>query len=87
MDRSPQTAFPLDDERDSMDFGSAMQEVLKGARVRRLEWKDEGVYVTIGNDRLVIFNPGDKQLHPMLTSVGDMTGADWVVVAESKTVH
>lgn len=87
--RSPQIDdCPIENElREGLDFGTAMNEVLNGKKVRRLEWKDEDVYLVMKNEQLMIFGTGDKILHPLIVSAGDIAGMDWEVVDRDKTVH
>ena len=65
-----------------MDFGEAMQEVLKGRHVRRLEWEDRNARLALINEQLMIFEPEDKMFHPLIISSGDLAGTDWVVTEE-----
>lgn len=86
-DRSPQVARIHGDESGTMDFASALKEVMNGKRIRRLEWQDEIAYLTLADERLMVFKVEDKLLHPLIVSVGDMTGMDWVVVNEDQVIH
>ena len=61
-------------------FASALKEAVNGKKVRRLEWQDKGIYLTFRNDQLMIFLTEDKMLHPLLVSLSDVIGEDWVVV-------
>ena len=63
-----------------MTFGQAMQEVAIGKRVRRLEWAQKETYLALNNNQLSIFKPEDKNLHPLIVSLGDILGDDWVIV-------
>ena len=70
-----------------MDFGSAMFEVLKGNKVRRQEWEDEGVYLVLQNEQLMIFKTEDKMLHPLVVTSGDIAGQDWAIIEERRTIN
>lgn len=91
MNRSPQVDnlhnFHLEDKARHLNFGSAMNAVANGGKVRRLEWKDENVYISINKETVVIFKTEDSQLHPLIVSLGDITGTDWVVVKTEETLH
>ncbi len=70
-----------------MSFGSAMNAVLNGERVRRADWEDEEVYLTMRDEQLMIFKTEDKLLHPLTISGGDIAGTDWVVMKRIELVH
>ena len=91
MGQSPQVDnlhnFHLEDRVRHLNFGSAMSEVSNGARVRRLEWKDEGVYIAMQDERLMIYKTDSRKFDYLIISAGDIAATDWVVIEESKTVH
>ena len=74
-----------------MDFVEALKELVDGKKVRRLEWQDESVYLTVEETKLMIFLTSDNMLHPLTVQTGDILGEDWVVIEELKqekgTVH
>jgi len=78
--QSPQDKRIVSFNKDKMDFGSALKEAAEGKRVRRLEWEDEGIYLTFYKEQLMIFLTKDKTLHPLVVSFGDVAGEDWVIV-------
>jgi len=62
-----------------MKFGEIWKDLLAGRRLRRQEWP-EGWYIFIhADERLTIYNPNDKQNHPLFVKTGDIQGEDWVV--------
>jgi len=63
-----------------MTFGEALQELTTGGKCRRLEWGDPGTYITIFNGQLMIYSTDDKKLHPLVVSLGDIQGMDWVLM-------
>jgi hypothetical protein len=63
------------------NFGIAMDRVLSGFVMRRLSWPDDGTVVAMHNDILSIFIPTDKQWHPLMVSIADIAGEDWVTVS------
>ena len=63
----------------TMDFGACLEVLLLGKKCRRMEWST-GDYIVISDEKLLIFKPEDKRLHPLTVSTGDMTAEDWVVV-------
>jgi len=70
-----------------MNFGSAMNAVLNGERVRRLDWENEDVFLAMRDEQLMIFKPEDNMLHPLTVSAGDMAGTDWIVIKRMEVVH
>jgi hypothetical protein len=85
--RSPQQDRGYWNDPKPMDFGSALQEALKDRKIRRLDWKDKDVYLAVKDEQLMIFKTDDSMLHPLIVSVGDITGTDWVVVEEDRVIH
>ena len=69
---------------DPMTFSEAINVVLQGGVVRRLEWTDSKVVVRIIGDTLAIFLNEDKDnpYDPLIVTTGDMLGKDWVRVLE-----
>ncbi len=85
MGKSPQVGrLSIEDEAEQLDFGSAMNKLLEGVKVRRLGWLDGGVYLTMENELLMIYKTDDSMLHPLIVSVGDIAGQDWVVIGDNK---
>lgn len=70
----------------TMTFGTCLEKLMLGERCRRMSWEDVGVYVTIQDEKLMIFRTDDKRLHPLTVSVGDITGMDWVVVGKAESL-
>lgn len=54
--------------------------LLGGKKMRRQEWPDDGTYVVMRDEILVIYKPQTKTFHPLKLSTGDMAGEDWIVV-------
>jgi len=78
MDKSPVISLKKA-EFLKMNFGDAMQEVLKGRHVRRLEWtEDRNARFALVNDQLMVYKSDDKKFHPLIVGSGDIAGTDWV---------
>jgi hypothetical protein len=71
----------------TMDFTKAVDRLLDGDKVRRQEWSDDGTYIIIDDEKIKIFTPEDKGLHPLVVSTGDLLGTDWVVVPKMKLAY
>ena len=68
-----------------MDFTGCLNQLIAGNRCKRLEWED-GSYLQLLNEQLMIFVPADSKLHPLTVSVGDITAKDWIVMGRERPV-
>lgn len=78
---SPKVSSEIDSG--TMDFGVCLQLLLLDKKCKRLEWIDE-TYIRIHDERLMIYTPSDKRLHPLTVSVGDIMATDWVVIEKKE---
>ena len=62
-----------------LDFGEAMEIVLKGGKVSREAWNAPEEYVFLRAD-VVHLHKGDGSEHKLIVGSGDLAGADWVEV-------
>ena len=69
----------MDDVIDLFDFYGAIDAMLQGKRVTRLEWKDKRTYCLLQDDILQIHKKGEKEklIHPWIINNGDLGGLDW----------
>ena len=67
---------------DLLDFHEAIDAILDGERVTRLEWKDKRAYCLLKDDLLQIHKAGESErlLHPWIVNNGDLGGLDWFVL-------
>ena len=65
-------------DKGQMSFPDAMKEVIKGNRVTKLEWNDEGTYLYLQGHLRIRFS--DDRDTDLIISDGDMIGLDWVVI-------
>ncbi|MCZ7405410.1 MAG: DUF2829 domain-containing protein [Candidatus Methanoperedens sp.] len=77
---SPQS---IDLTNPTITFAQCLTMLVAGKKCRRLAWEDKGVYVVIQNEQVMLYKTDDKKLHPLIVSIGDIEGTDWIVV-ESK---
>ncbi len=70
----------------TMTFVSCLDKLILGERCRRVSWEDKRIYITMKDEKLMIFGTADKLLHPLTVSAGDIDGKDWVVVAKMEEV-
>jgi hypothetical protein len=61
------------------DFHGAIDLMLDGRKVTRLEWKDKRHYCVLQEDMLQIHKKGERKdvLHPWIINNGDLGGLDW----------
>ncbi len=70
-------------QESTMDFGVCLQTLVLDKKCKRLEWND-GTYIKIHDERLMIYKPEDKRLHPLTVSIGDIVATDWIVVGKQE---
>ena len=68
-------------------FAEIVDCLLDGDKVRRQEWEDDETYIVIREEKLMIFKPEDKKFHPLIVSIGDLLGLDWIVVENKKSIE
>lgn len=71
-----------------MNFANCLQflvSVVPAPKFRRLEWPDDGKYVTMLKEQVVIYHPEDKQFHPLIISPGDILGEDWIMIGVARS--
>jgi len=76
---------PTPNSNHCMDLGSCLKQMIKGGKFRRLEWEDEGTYITVRDAQVMIFKTDDNMVHPLIVSEGDILGEDWVKIEDSKS--
>jgi len=64
-----------------MNFKGAIDNLIAGKKVKRIEWPDDGTFLAIQGEQLSIFKTDKMAFAPLIVSVGDMIGEDWVTVA------
>jgi hypothetical protein len=79
------TDRPIAPPVELMEFPAAMQKVLDGHRITRVEWDNPDVQVFL-IDGLLKIRLGDGSLKALLVSDGDMAASDWCTV-EPTTVR
>jgi hypothetical protein len=71
-------------EVSKMTFGEALNKVVEGKMVRRAEWEDERVFLTIANERLMISKPDTKTMDYLIVSQADIIAEDWVIYEQKE---
>ena len=67
-------------------FSWALKMLLEGYSVKRSAWDKtntapESPYLTIIDDKLMIWKPEDQLLHPLTVHTSDIHATDWVIIA------
>jgi len=67
-----------------MNFGEALEEVVKGKHVTKMEWKRPSEYILLKDGFLSIYRTGEKsgEFHRLMVSHGDLIGTDWQIIEE-----
>lgn len=63
------------------DFGQAMAKVATGSHMRRAQWPDVTIVVSMVEGRVCINadnGTADGKWHPLAITEGDIAGVDWV---------
>ena len=79
------TASPISNQRftpETMNFAEALDHLLANEKIRRKEWTDDGIYLVMADDKIMIFKPEDDMLHPLIVSRGDLLATDWSVISK-----
>jgi len=67
-------------------FTGAIDRIAKGHIMRRQSWSDDETVIALNKDILSIYIPSTKVWHPLLISLGDMQGEDWVIGSPPRLV-
>jgi len=70
---------PKEQKPEGMGFPQAIQHVINGEKIRRLEWEDPQYYCFINGDILSIHKP-DGNNHQLILRDCDMFADDWIVI-------
>lgn len=62
----------------NMDFPDAMREVIKGKKVRRMEWEDKDVYFFM--DEFLSIHKSDGKNYQLIVSSADMQSDDYIII-------
>jgi len=62
-----------------LSFGEAMNEVLLGKKIHKLEWKNVEYYGFI-NDTILSLHKPDGKIYQWTLSEGDISGTDYIVL-------
>ncbi len=66
----------------TMDFSIALEEIIAGKKVTKLEWKNPEEYAFL-KDGFLCLRKADGTVHTFTLRDVDITGRDWVVVLEN----
>ncbi len=64
-----------------MTFQEGLESAMGGKKIRREEWEDDGTYLAMADNKLMIFKPDDEKLHPLIVSTEDIKADDWISIS------
>ena len=68
----------------TMDFPSAIQEIIQGKKITKLEWGNKKVYGFLNpNTNFLSLHKEDGKDYQWIISDGDLLGNDWIVIGEA----
>lgn len=67
-----------------MAISGCISNLLQGKSMRRMEWEDPEVFVVVKDEKVMIYKPETKKLHPLIISTGDLTATDWITAERRK---
>lgn len=79
MNSSPVIETPQEVEPKTMTFTEAIEEIINGKVVTKLEWENKEIFCLLKSGLLTIHN--EKGFHSWIVSEEDMAGTDWVIRA------
>ena len=78
MPTPTRTPTSVDSDPNAMTFPKAIEAVIAGSKVTKLEWKNPEVYIYLDGDLMI--RKEDDTKHSLILSSGDVLGKDWVIV-------
>lgn len=79
-DMSPLPKKKVIQEPETMTFPEAMEQVIKGKKITRIEWDSREDYGLLKDGFLLIHNK--KDFHKWMITDGDLLATDWVILVE-----
>jgi len=76
---SPMPKPTTEKHTSTFDFLSAIEQLLIGQKVHKLDWEDKGYYGILHSGILHLHKP-DGKLYPWLISEGDLVGKDYIII-------
>lgn len=80
---SPTVPKKVESNENTVTFFEAIASVVGGATVTKLEWNDPEIIVEVRNEKLMI-RTDDGLFHPLILTIGDMNGEDWIILHNPK---
>jgi len=65
-------------KQQTLSFPDAVQAIIEGYRVTKLEWNNSNLFGCLLNDRLMIHL--EDGYHPWIVATGDLFAEDWVIL-------
>ena len=77
--KRPQKDTPKEETSAPMNFSSAINMVVNGKKISKLEWNNREEYGVLKDGFLMLHKP-DDQFYKWIISEGDLMGTDWIVI-------
>ncbi len=72
------TLLELNPQQETMDFPAAIECIIDGYKVTKLEWANKESYGLLKDGKLMIHLPDG--FHDWIINDGDLNGMDWILV-------
>lgn len=63
-----------------MTFPQALNELIDGKKISRVEWADTDEYFLLNTEYLSVHHSSDDKVHQLLVREADLLAIDWIVV-------
>ncbi len=73
------TKSPTKAKKKMMTLPKALEHVIAGKKITKLEWKNKHTYIALSEEKL-LFLYIDGKKHQWTINDGDLLGEDWVVL-------
>jgi hypothetical protein len=76
---TPGSVAPAVVVEETVDFFTALKEVVKGKKMTKVEWKDREYYGFFKDTLLKLHKP-DGKMYDWILNDGDVGGEDWIIL-------
>jgi DNA polymerase III sliding clamp (beta) subunit (PCNA family) len=70
---------PVSILKEAKTFSNIIKELLDGAKIHKLEWKDKEFYGFMKDGKLTLHKPDGKDYDWILND-GDLSGSDYIII-------
>lgn len=69
-----------------MSFPKALDLVIKGEKITKIEWKDSNIYGLL-KDGFLMLHKADNKFYTWIINDGDLLGEDWITLGSSGEIN